>query len=128
MRTITTKQIQFIKALMAKKGLLPESEHLAFSFSKERTTHVSEMTTTEANELIKHLKGEDPADKMRKKILSAAWDMGWVTSSNPPKVDIDSVNEWCIKYGHGHKELNKYTLKELPILVSQFERMKYGYN
>lgn len=82
--------------------------------------------------------GGEVADKMRKRIISMAHEMGWELPLAPlafgegpgvrqcsgkPKADMPRINAWCEKYGYLHKPLNSYTLQELPTLVTQFENM-----
>lgn len=92
-----------------------------------RTTSTRELTQAEALALISGLVPQTPADvradKMRRKILGFAREMGWTTDDD--RVDIDRVNQWCVKYGYGHKPLNRYTYHELPKLVTQFENGPY---
>ena len=57
----------------------------------------------------------------RKKIMSLAHSMRWEMKDG--RVNIDKINEWCIKYGQYHKPLNYHTVDELAHLVSQFEKL-----
>ena len=65
-------------------------------------------------------------DRMRKRILSMCYSIGW-TRYNPEKrrqeVDMDRLEAWLLKYGYLHKPLNDYTYMELPALVTQAERL-----
>ncbi len=134
-QAITTKQIQYIKVLMRNKGVIDLSGEFAHSFSAGRTTHVSELTVKEGIELIKGLTANDQSaerkqdeERMRRKIISHAYEMGWVitdisTGVSKLQADMESINAWCLKYGYLHKPLNEYTFEELPKLVSQFGRL-----
>ena len=117
-----TKQIRTIYAIIRNKGM--NKEEMVSSFTEERTTHLSEMTFDEANEMIVRLKEsqyhEYKADKMRKKILYYCHMMRWyIPDTN--KLDFNRINQFCVDKGHKHKPLNDYTVKELPMLVSQWE-------
>lgn len=72
-------------------------------------------------------KSNSPAQKantMRKKIIALSHQMGWSAihpTSGNKIADMARINDWCVKYGHLHKELNEYSLAELPTLVTQFQ-------
>ncbi len=114
-----------------------QKANLVEGLTKGRTDKSSELNNVEANELIRYLRSQLPpmrhdgqkvkADKMRKKIISYAWQMNWVLDTMPVKVNMDRVNAWAIKYGYLHKALNEYTYQELPKLVSQFENLYNSY-
>jgi len=82
----------------------------------------------EATDMIKHLKELDPenakADKMRKKILSMAHEMNWRVNG---KVNMKAIDTWCRNYSYLKKSLDRYTYKELPKLVSQFESVYHHF-
>lgn len=86
------------------------------------------MTFKEAQRMIEHLDAgasqlpkEDPADKMRKKVLHYFHNMGWQTEKG--KIDWQSVSGWMESKSYLNKGLNDYTLEELPKLVSQVQSM-----
>lgn len=99
-----------------------------------RTESLKDITPDETQALIKHLERNNPpkpnpADKMRKKILSIAYQMDWTIKVNDAKgykgmsyrADLGRINRWCIERSYLKKPLNSYTYKELPKLISQFE-------
>ncbi|RTL47238.1 MAG: hypothetical protein EKK39_14815 [Sphingobacteriales bacterium] len=123
---ITQQQRACIYAMMNKLHIKGETkEIITLGFTQQRTTHISEMTKTEAAALIQHLKDIDPeeqrANKMRRKIISMAHEMHWHNKYG--KADIQRIDNWCKAYGYKHKSLNNYTYKELPALVTQFEQV-----
>ena len=105
-------------------------EDLVHSHTGGRTTSSSKMLINECADLIGHLKNmtEGTAskktntvqDKMRKKILSICYEMQWTIAG---KLDWERINFWLNKYGYLHKDLNDYTISELPKLVTQFENL-----
>lgn len=99
------------------------------SFSHGRATSSKDLYTAEAAAMITHLKAQDPdeisAERQRRKIISLAHEAGYRVPGTK-KVDMKRLDEWCKKYGHGHKSLNNYTLKELPALVTQFQAVRDG--
>lgn len=113
--------------LLTQTGMMAQKESLVSSFTQGRTTHSSQMNDAEADELITWLRSQakpsvNPANKMRRKILSMAHEMGWHTLQNGRYVaDMHRINEWSLKYGYLHKPFNHYRHKELPRLVTQFE-------
>ncbi|MEZ5017361.1 MAG: hypothetical protein R2800_09940 [Flavipsychrobacter sp.] len=104
-----------------------ERRELISQFTDGRTNSVKDLSDYDADELIAKLESPEyqSADKMRKKIISMAYDMGWGNSfSFSGKVEtLRRVNEWCEFYGRYNKPLNDHTPLELPHLVTQFGEM-----
>lgn len=129
MRRITGAQIVKIKIQCKTLGI--DSSEQAYSYSEGRTEHVSSLYFDEANSLIKMLSAalsepETPADKMKFKILSIAHEMGWelpgISSTGKRRINMEKVDNWCIKFGYSHKPLDQHEEHELPALVTQFEK------
>lgn len=123
MALINKQQIIKAKVQLRKLGL--DSEEMALTYSDGRTTHISGLYGGEAAELIQYLSAslnepETPKERMKRKILSMAHELGWKFRG---KVDLRRVNGWCEKYGYLGKPLKAYTESELPALVTQFEKM-----
>lgn len=101
-------------------------EDIVSNFSNGRATSSSNLYYAEADAIIRHLgmdKGrEDPAYKMRGKILSLAHQLDWHVAGTQ-KIDFPRLNAWCVKFGYLHKRLDQYKYRELPTLVTQFEKM-----
>jgi hypothetical protein len=121
---MTPKQISMVRALMAKAGLMEHKEDMAFDYSNGRTAHLSELTHPETMQLVKYLNAYlglngNPADKMRRKILSHAHEMHWELYDG--RVDMERVNNWCIRFSGLNKPLDEFKYAELPALVTQFE-------
>lgn len=128
-------------------------EELVHNFSGGRATSSNLLTVDQCNMLISYLKGlcearketavpsrasgtgaglspsglrpppqgEDKANRMRRKCISICHEMGWKLENG--KIDMRRVDEFCEKRGHGHKKLNFYSEKELPMLITQFEKL-----
>jgi hypothetical protein len=126
-KTTTPTQLKAIHALFNKSGVKEKEDkaQVISFYTGGRTSSSREMSVKEAEALISHLKNTDPshqgADRMRKKIISMAHEMGW-KKPNGTKIDMEHVNQWCIKHGYLHKPLDEYTYEQLPTLVSQFEK------
>lgn len=120
-----------LHALIGKLGIGKETkEDLVYQYTAGRECSSSKMTVAECQALINHLnvlaKGKsDVTDKQRKKILSICHEMNWRTENG--KVDFARLKEYLLKYGYLHKELNNYTDKEIPKLVTQFENLLKHY-
>lgn len=119
-------------ALFTKTGKQGYRHTYAWEHSHGRTESTRDLTEIETDAIIRKLEAEfvqfDVANKMRRKLISMAREMGWETTpSNSPwrrrVADMDRLNAWCVKYGQFHKTLNKHTLQELPLLISQFEQV-----
>jgi hypothetical protein len=127
---ITPQQIQCIAVLIGKLQLKERKTDLVLGFSNDRTESTKELSLDEAKALISYLKSldadEKKADVMRKKIISLAHEMNWhLPGTN--KADMPRIDGWCKKFSPLHKSLNNHTLKELPALVTQFEKVYSSY-
>lgn len=143
------QQNKMIHALLAQTNLTRQKANIVAGISQGRTESSKDLTDTEAQAMITYLKENIPppvldgldikADKMRKKIISYAWQMNWTIKINalelaklpssalPYKCDMNRLNAWCEKYGYLHKKLNDYSYQELPKLLTQFENMYNDY-
>lgn len=137
-KMITKQQIKIAQTLLSVCHLRAQKANILLGFSDGRTEHVSELEHDEAAELIRFLqkkkfaldrKAADPhaasVDKMKRKIISMAHEMNWKTPAG--RIDMKKVNGWCVKYGHQHKALDRYTYAELPALINQFQNMYTQY-
>jgi len=123
------KYIIQIRTIITNRGLTEEDkEDLVSQFSNQRTTSIRAMKTTEAIALIKALNGESDTfrpdnrlNRMQRKILALAHEMDWETEDG--KINMDRVNGFCKMRGYRKKTFNDYTEKELPKLITQFEKM-----
>lgn len=119
------EQKGIIGLLVVKLGLQKRKKEMTLGFSGGRTDTTTDLTPEEARAYIKYLKSQDPdevkAEKMRKKIISMAHELGY-RKPGTKEVDMKKLDEWCVKYGYKHKKLNRYLVDELPLLVTQFEK------
>ena len=135
MSTITTPQIKAVRATLHRFSLLDEKETIIEAFTNGRTTRISEMTMEEARELLlsfnraPEARNRDDKGPMIRKLFAMAHEMGWIKEVSAvgengkleTKKDYSSVYNWVTKFGYLGKDLRKYTYKELPKLLSQFE-------
>jgi hypothetical protein len=131
MEKLNSEQLKCINTLISKLQI--DKEHkvmMVQGFTGGRETSTTRLYFTEAGMMIKHLKKLDPteaaADKMRKKIIGMAHEMGWETS--PGKADMKRLDDWCKKFGYKHKSLDNHTYHELPALVTQFMNGPYKHH
>ncbi len=130
----TLEQNKRLHQLLTTTGLTEDKASLVGAYSNGRTTSSSELLVGEADQLIAHLEAiaaeqtkyqaprvieDDPADRMRKKIIAKAHEMRWEVAGS--RADMARINAWCREKSFGKKPLNAYTLDELPQLVSQFD-------
>lgn len=103
--------------------------------SNGRTQSSKELTDQEMDQLIETLvsewhqslgKKKPEEDKMRKKVISICHELGWHLPGTT-QIDMNAVNRFCETHSYLKKRLNKYTLQELPKLVSQFEQVLKSY-
>jgi len=113
-------------ALLTKNGLQGHRHRWAYEYSNGRTESTKELHLQEVDKIInkieEHFKTADKADVMRKKIIALAHQMRWELAGG--KVDIKRVDNFCNTYGYLKKPFNSYILKELPLLITQFEKAK----
>jgi len=122
-------QNKLLHALLNATQLTDMKEELVLSYTGGRTEHSSEMSYTECEQLINAL--QQDTNKMRRKILSICHQLGWYVRKNEvlqlsngrPILDMQRINDWCIKYSAQHKPLNDHSKKELRTLVTQFQRV-----
>lgn len=130
MQKANNNQKSAIHALVSKLGLQAQKETLVQSFTHGRETSSKEMWSEEANALIKYLKSQDPteqaADRMRKKIIAIAHEMGWHIKGTQ-RADMKRIDGWCLTYGKYHRKLNSLTAEQLPEVVTQFEAVRTDY-
>lgn len=123
---IITNHPKFKKmmALLTKNGLQGYRHRWCYEYSNGRTESSKELQLTEVENIITALedpfKINDKADTMRKKCLALAHQMRWELAGG--KIDINRVDEFCTKRGYLKKPFNDYTQKELPLLITQFEK------
>lgn len=121
---INNNQLSCIHALISKLRLKERKEEMVLGFTSGRSGSSKDLTSEEANAMIRHLKQLDPeevkAEKMRRKIISMAHEMGWKVAGNT-RADMQRIDAWCVKFGYKHKKLNQYLPNEMPALVTQFE-------
>jgi hypothetical protein len=114
----TLNQNKTLHALLGSTKMMQHKKELVYQFSNERTTSSGELTYQECQSLIDFLKGQktdNPADRMRKKIIALMkHDLKWT---------IKEIDEFCKTKGYLKKGFNDYTKQELPKLVSQFENI-----
>ncbi len=100
------------------------------SVTDGRVESSSAMTYMEGMKLIRHLEDKqqpsniDPADNMRKKIISMLREIGYETHvEGKRKADMKAIYSLVNKVGYLKKGFNQYTAQELPKLVSQIEEI-----
>lgn len=111
-------------ATLTKTGMQGRRHAICYQFSGGRTESSRELDDNEMLAAIKELEANnllelDKANIMRRKIISMAHELAWKTAGG--KIDMKRIDAWCVKYGYLSKALNKYTLTELPKLVTAFE-------
>lgn len=138
---ITTEQNKMMHALLAQLNLMSQKGNLILGITNGRTESSRQMTNIEANELLAYLRSQQPAlktskrsdekkkaDKMRKVMISLAWQMNWTKDVQGKQCcDIEHINRWCQTHGYLKKPFNDYLYAELPKLVTQFKSVYKSY-
>lgn len=121
------QKTKIIRAILSR---LPQvsKEEAVLEHTSLRTTHITEMTATEADALIASLRRLQeqrgavlPSNRMRRNIIAMAHEMRWELPNG--KADMQRIDGWCCKYGYLHKPLNDYKVQELPTLVTQLKKV-----
>lgn len=118
---MTPKQKTFVHRIIEREGLTFVSDNLALEFSGNRTNVLAELNHKETQALINNFIKPSSTQKMKRKILSMAHEIRWVTPEG--KIDINKLNNWCKKYTPSHCDFNAISAKDLPIVVSIYEKM-----
>jgi hypothetical protein len=118
---MTPKQLKYVVFLLNQHRLIEQREEITWEVSSGRTSKLSELNYTETNSLIKRLQGGASRNRMVGKILSMAHEMGWETDGG--KVDMGRINGWMVKYSPKHKKLDQVPDRELPAVVTAFEKV-----
>ncbi len=133
MKPLTFAQLKCINTIISKQKISKETKELIIGgFTAGRSISSRALYYEEAAAVIKHLKQNDPnregSEKMRRKILYYAHEMGWQRLKNGKLVaDVHRVDLWCLQFGYLKRKLDNYSYQELPKLVSQFESMYKHY-
>lgn len=121
MNKATTQQIKKISTLITQQGLTTDiKESLVFQFTNGRATSRSDMSVSEAADLIQFLVKDDPSTKMRNKVFAIAHALGWLYKG------LHELNRMIIDRfleirGVVKKPLAKMDRAELAKVVTQFE-------
>ena len=100
----------------------------------EKKTSLKQLKLTEYDKLIAHMNNfindhkkakKDASNDMRRKIIALFAKMGYLNDDG--RVDMGRVYWWVKKHGYLKKNLNEYTQKELPVLVTQAEKVYISY-
>lgn len=115
-------------SLYKEKGLTEDRRDLVFNFTNGRTNNSSDLSTNEIISFISLLAGEKPKKKSPElnvnKLFHLCHLYGWKRfdeEKNKNVVDTEHLNEWLIKYGKYHKQLNDHTQQEINKVTVQFE-------
>lgn len=134
MQKITPKQNRRLHQLLTETGQMEYKKDLVKGYSSIKSESSKDLLPNEADALIRHLEsyktslkpakptfktGSPEADRMRKKIIHYAHNMGWERDGG--KADMKRIDDWCLKFGRYHKALNDHNETELAHLVTQFE-------
>lgn len=109
------------------QGNWPYEDHseLVAEFTGGQTTSLRKLTERELWKLEARLEEMigDPkkqaGQRMRRKIIGILAGRGAVTTQGKP--DMAHIYAWVLRYGYLKKDLNAYTVQELPKLVYQAE-------
>lgn len=132
MSNITKAQKQALAAILRRQDLFDDRSAIYSEHTGRNITSTGQLTQREAHELIKSLSptrtGQPnwrPGQTMRRAIISAAKEMGWITPEGKP--DMQSLHGWLVKYGMYHKPLNDLDPSELAKTLTQIRKARDSY-
>ncbi|SRR5258708_7944221 len=125
-----SSQIRRLHLLLNHTNLMWQKQSLILSHTQGRTEHSREMSSTELAGLISYLEEQSQdnnklyrnkqMDRMRKKVLSYAYEMRWATPGDWATA-LKEINAFCTgKHGIYKKILQKHSYEELINVVTQF--------
>lgn len=128
--TKSTSQLRYIFGVIRKLGLTEDSrKQMVISITNGRSESCADLSQNEAvamcrllDKMQKGKSGDQRKEIMRRKILSCFHEMNYRLPGG--KLDMARVQQWLLKYGYLHKDLNAYEYTELPRLVTQVETMR----
>jgi hypothetical protein len=122
-----------LHTLLSITRLMHEKANLVNGFTGGRSDSSKDLSFEEAADMIEYLQGErksvksEAANKMRRKVISLAYEMRWAKSGQWATALL-SIDNFC-KGEHGiyKKELQMHGYNELVQVVTQFESMYKKY-
>lgn len=139
--TITITQNKIIHALLGKVGLMAHKADIVAGITSGRSSSSKDMTVDEAKAMITYLrtlspapssdcfasfamtKRGDSANKMRRKLISLAYEMLWAEVGNWKAAVAALDGVLTSPKSLFKKPLKKHSYTELVKVVSQFEQM-----
>lgn len=118
---MTDKQYFFVVKILEREGLFFMAEDIAFEHSNGTTRNLRALNYKQTQSLIETFLQPSAKQKMKRKILSMAHEMRWELPNG--KVNLEKLDMWCKKYTPSHVPFNEIDKKELPLVVSVFEKM-----
>jgi hypothetical protein len=120
-----------IEKQMRQLGDTRSRHEIISDFTSGIKSSLAELSPTEYKELITQMTSivSNTADcnTMRRKIIATLVKCGYRKShrtlTDVVEADMDRIYAWVLKYGYLHKPLNQYTIREIPTLVTQAEKL-----
>lgn len=115
------RYIRSIRAAIADKGLNEQKESLVHQYTNKRTTHISEMTTHEALQLLAKLnEGQVKTEDTRKKMIRLCYSIGYQLKLTDDAGELDKARfDGLIKrLSPQHKSIQEHNYDEMVTLCS----------
>lgn len=118
-----------IEKKIKRMGIPLERNEWIAQFTEGKKSGLTQLTPHEYREFIIFMNQILKVDsvqkqkeiKQRRKVIALFAQMGYITDEQ--KSDMQRIHDWCIKYGHLHKDLNAYTGSDLTKLVTQAQEV-----
>lgn len=125
----TEEQHKRLFGLLKALNLIQMRDVLAAEFSSGRTDSTKELSKEECEDLISHLQwqvnqikpDQNNASPMAKKFFHLCHKLGMENKDGT--LDYNRIRNWCMKYSYLHKAFEDYKEAELPMLLSQLQKI-----
>lgn len=111
-----------IVAVMRRTFAIRKKEELVQRHSTTSAKRVSMMTHDDAAALLRSLlEQDDQMNRMRRKVIAMAHQMGWKNPDGSDKADYRRIDRWMLTYRL--RTMNMMDFEQLTDAVTQFEEM-----
>jgi hypothetical protein len=135
-RTITSNKRLY--ALFSQLGIDNDSKcDLVLSISNGRTVHSSELTESEARQLIEKLqpsgsivperRWSELAQQLRRNVFKLMYDIGLLNSNMNTAEKLDFINNWIKNKNNLDKDFNALNFDELTTFIKQLQAIRRNY-
>lgn len=137
-RTISSNKRLY--ALITELGIDAETkETMIYNYTNGRTVHTSELTESEARQLIEKLEAsiakkkpqnrvqDELCQKLRRNVFKLMYDIGLISGNMDGNEKLAYINTWIKNKLKLDKDLNTLSLDELTTFIRQLQAIRRNY-